>query len=124
MPSGAIGPVRASAEIVRVAAVFDVGSSGAHTVKYGKGIASVAKVNTGEYKVTFTEVWPILLDLYVNYHLATGVESLVAHYEVDTFDAAAKTATFKVNEIDETAALVEPASGSDCYIEATFLKTV
>ncbi len=123
MPTSALSPVRAGTEVVKLIAVFDVGSNGDMTIKYGKGIASVADTATGKYTVTFTDPHPILLDMAVRIQSIADEEPLVCKYVVDSFDLAAKTATFEVNEIDETEALAEPVSGSDCYIEATFLKT-
>ena len=122
--SGLLSPKRSYTETFDVEALFDVGGSGAMTIKYGKGIVSCAKTATGKYTVTFSEVGPKLLDLQVSFHMAADSESLVPRPTVDSFSLSAKTAAFEVWEIDETAAQVEPASGSDCFIRATFLKTV
>ena len=121
---GSITPVRAATEIWETVVLLDVGASGAMTVKYGKGISSVAATATGKYTVTFTEVGSKLLDMQVSFHLAANAESYVARPTVDSFSASAKTAAFEVWEIDETQAQKEPASGSDCCIRVTWLKTV
>lgn len=114
-----LNPVRNKGELWTMTCVFDVGASGAHALKYGKGM-SVAKSATGKYTVTFTDVDGILVDLEVRYHSAADAESLVPRCTVDSFSRSAKTAAFEVWEIDETAAQVEPASGTDCVIVATF----
>ena len=126
---GNASPIRCGTEVWKTIAVFDVGASGAMTLKYGKGVVSCAKTGTGAYTVTFTEdVGPVLLDMAVRFQTVAADETLCPHYVVDSFDKTtdpeAPTALFEVNEIDETEALVEPASGSDCYIECTWLKTV
>lgn len=126
---GNVAPIRAPMRIWKSCAVFDVGASGAMTKKYGQGFVSVAKTNTGEYTVTFTpDVGAVLLNMDVQFQTVADEETLQPHYIVDSFDKTtnplAPTALFEVNEIDETEALVEPASGSDCYIECTWLETV
>lgn len=124
MSLSAVSPVRSTTEIYETIGLFDVGASGAMTIKYGKGFASVVETATGKYTITFTDVGSKLLNLEVQFHLAADSESVVPRTTVDSFDASAKTAKFEVWEIDETAAQVEPASGSDCFIRATWLKTV
>lgn len=124
MSIGMVSPVRNTTEIIEVSALFDVGASGACTLKYGKGIASVSETATGKYTVTFTDVGEKLLNMDAVFHLAADSETITTRPTVDSFDLSAKTAKFEVWEIDETAAQVEPASGSDLFIRATFLKTV
>lgn len=125
---GSLVPVRSYGEVWKTVVQLDVGASGAMTVKYGKGIVSVAATATGKYTVTFTpDVGAKLMDMDVKFHMAADSESLVARMTVDSFDNSTPTAPiakFEVWEIDETAAQVEPASGSDCFIECTWLKTV
>lgn len=121
MTTGALNPVRAGDEVIELIAVFDVGSSGDMTLKYGHGIASCADTATGKYTVTFTDPPPVLLSLLVTFKDDTGVDPLVAQEVVDTFSLADKKAYFEVSDMAGT--LAEPASGSDCVIRATFLKT-
>lgn len=128
-PPGSLVPVRSHGEIWKTCVQLDVGSNGDMTVKYGKGIVSVADTATGKYTVTFTaDAGVKLLDMAVRFHQAADEESIVARMTVDSFDnttnPAAPTAKFEVWEIDETAAQVEPASGADCFIECTWLKTI
>ena len=120
---GPLAPVRSYGDTWEILCVFDIGASGAHTLKYGKGISSVTRNAAGKFVVNFTDVGAQMLSMDVQVKRAADAESLVCRETVDSFSRSAKTCAYECWEIDETAAQVDPASGDDVVIRATFLKT-
>lgn len=118
-----LSPVLNYGDVWEITAVFDVGATGAHTLKYGKGIPTVTRSAQGKFVANFTDVGGQLLSLTVAVKQAADTESLVARETVDSFSRSAKTAAFEVWEIDETAQQVDPPSGSDVVITARWLRT-
>lgn len=131
MATGAIGlgstkPVRSKTEVNQVTCAFDIGASGAHTLKYGTGM-SVARTAAGKYTVTFQEAGMILLDFYVNHWPAVDAQPLDCSARIGTFTAptAAADATVKYEAWDnDTTAQTELASGDRVVITAVFLKSL
>ncbi len=119
---GNLSPARVNGDIWEVCCVFDIGASGAHTLKYGNGISGVTRSDTGKFVVNFTDVGSQLLSLDVKVKGAADAEVPIGRETVDTFSRSAKTVAFEVWDIDETAAQVDPASGTDVVITAKFLK--
>lgn len=124
---GSLSPVSSYTEVWQTTVTFDVGATGAHTAKNGRGISSITRQGAGQFTVNFTDVGGALLDLDVKYKCAAATEPPVASEVVDSFTASASgggSAQFEVWEIDETAARVDPPNGSDCVVTARFLKTL
>lgn len=124
---GSLSDVLSYTEVWQTTVVFDVGATGAHTVKYGRGISSITRQAAGQFTVNFTDVGGALLDLDIRYQgVAAGVP-VIGKLVVDSFVASPSgggSALFEVFSVTTTPVRVDPASGSDCVITPRFLKSL
>jgi len=121
---GNLAPVRDTNETWTTTCVFDIGGTGAHTKRLGKGILSVTRQNTGQFTANFTDVGGALIDLDVKIQSPAAAVPQIGKYVVDSFSASAKSAQFEVYSVTTTPVRIDPVSGYDVVITAKWLKTL
>lgn len=128
---GSLSPVSSYTEVWQTTVVFDVGATGAHTLKYPsttcRGISAITRQAAGQFTCVFTDVGGALLNMDVRYKCAAGTEPPVTQEVVDSFTALAPgggTALFEVWDIDETQVRIDPPTGCDAVVTVTWLKTL
>lgn len=88
-----------------------IGGTGAPTLTRGKGVASIARVSAGLYRITLSDTYNRLMDAHV-VHLAAAVEDVTVQLKLET------VATTKLVEFFTLTGGVatDPASGDRLLI--------
>lgn len=124
---GAVSNVNSYTEIWETVVAFDVGATGAHTLKLGRGISGITRSAAGQFQVTFTDVGGYLLDLDISYESVAGTAPVISQKVADSLvvnAAGGGTALFEVWSVTTTPVRVDPVSGSDAVVTVRWLKTL
>lgn len=100
-------------EIKEVYAEIAIAGSGAPTLTYGTGVASISRTSTGLYVLTLQDTYTRLMAADVSI-LSASAQDLISQLQAESV-ASAKTVTFRTQEA--AGVVADPSNGSKLFVK-------